>query len=205
MKAILEAIDAEKAKAIERAAQLQELRERVVALDEGGDEAPPVRKAESAPEPKRKSKPKPKRRPSTSKEEAVAITERLLAFLREHPEGVARGEIAAGLGLSAAAAKRLLNRCVREGKIRVQGVRAGTRYFPSSAPISQDTNGNGARTNLERQVVEAVEDVGLRASEVAEAVGIPQHRAVEVLEGLSRRSVLARTASNGSTIYEVVE
>jgi hypothetical protein len=208
--AILDAIDQELAVARERVTQLEELRDRASAIDgavsdvpqpesEGGGigDPPPKRRRRRQ---KRTEKPKSSRqsqRGITNRKRGEQHREAILAYVRE-TGGAQVKEIAEATGLDPQVvrqqAKNLVSQDSRGLRVEILGSGGPTSprlYRPAESDIAP-ADGNGARTGLERRVVEAISGVELTESEIAANTEIPEHRVREVLAGLCRRGVLTR-------------
>jgi hypothetical protein len=106
-------------------------------------------------------------------------------------------EVAAALSADVGAVRNQLKNLASQGhKVRVEvlgngGKTAPRLYRPAESDLAP-ADQNGAKTGVERQVVEAVSAVELTESEIAANTEIPEARVREVLAGLCRRGVLTR-------------
>jgi hypothetical protein len=162
--------------------------------------------------PRSKATPKAARdtKPSSHQEPLEGVQDQILDALLARPgEWLRAGQIQAATGLTGSRFREAMKALRKLGRIRMEGQRAGAKYLhaddeasapdtsaprfkrPVEPPITE-ADQNGARTGLERQVVEAVQAVELTESEIAANTEVPESRVREVLAGLCRRGVLTR-------------
>lgn len=114
----------------------------------------------------------------------------------------------------------------RANRLRMAGKRAGARYvlaeddvpepsLDSESPSASErrkqavatpattADQNGARTQVERDVVAAIGSVQLTTFEIAASADIPEGHVRQVAAGLVRRGVLEREDYGGKSVYGV--
>lgn len=152
--------------------------------------------------PRRRSRPGPPKTstpaaptPAARAKRSAAATElagRVLGHVRANP-GCSGTDVAAALGAGQPEVSKVLVRLSREGKIRREKDGRGKANYPAEAEAST-ADGDGARTGMERSVVEACRASGGSTDEqIAEAAGIQKHVARSIASTLVRRGVLAKS------------
>lgn len=158
--------------------------------------------------PRRRRSPAPSSEPperqakARSREAGLEKRVALVAFIRNHP-GCSQAEIRKALDLSAGECSRMVKRLVSDGKLRKEGERSAQRLWTGEAPLMPE-DASGAKTGLERRIVEAIGEGSISAAEVARLAHCSINDAKSVLGGLVNRRVLTRVGSGGAAFYSRV-
>lgn len=166
------------------------------------------------PPPSRESEPVASQSEATRSGAAAAATarsERVVAFVREHP-GCTQTEIREHFDIPKGTIGGVMLRLVRtggalrteEGEPGPHGGRPQRLYYAREHDMApSDTD--GAKTAPERRIVDALGSIRLTAAEIKKSTGIDQLHLGSMLMALVRRGVLVRENEDGVPLYGVAK
>lgn len=116
----------------------------------------------------------------------------MIAHIEANP-GCATSQIAEAMGMAGPGTSTMLTRLRQAGKIRREGTGRRSEWYVGAEQQIAQADENGARTDLERQVLAVLNGSGLTTEEVAKNVdGINFATAGNVCAALARRGVIER-------------